>query len=183
VRIWEDLEAPLSVWQGAAWGRAARGSSRLLSRCPAFPSLTPLAAPLLQGEVCDIDGKCVDAAEDEMFRLTTKEGKFSLEREVVRTDTPDFDSNMIFEQDPVQILDALLPLYMNSQVLRALQVSLGAFAHLMKTLLRGNLSNLLVLGKQACVYHMGACLPSRKERRCSTWDLLSSRIDGPFILL
>lgn len=57
-----------------------------------------------------------------MFRLTTKEGKFSVERETVRTETPDFDANMIFEQDPVQILDALLPLYMNSQVLRALQV-------------------------------------------------------------
>jgi F-type H+-transporting ATPase subunit gamma len=28
---------------------------------------------------------------------------------------------MIFEQDPVQILDALLPLYLNNQILRALQ--------------------------------------------------------------
>jgi F-type H+-transporting ATPase subunit gamma len=87
---------------------------------------------VLQGEVCDISGVCVDAAEDEMFRLTTKEGKFSLEREVVRTETPDFDSNMIFEQDPVQILDALLPLYMNSQVLRALQVLLRPLTCLLK---------------------------------------------------
>lgn len=39
VRIWEDLEAPLSVWQGAAWGRAARDCSRLPSRCVScFPS-------------------------------------------------------------------------------------------------------------------------------------------------
>jgi F-type H+-transporting ATPase subunit gamma len=30
---------------------------------------------------------------------------------------------MIFEQDPVQILDALLPLYLNNQLLRALQES------------------------------------------------------------
>jgi F-type H+-transporting ATPase subunit gamma len=112
-----------------------KGSEGLQQAAVHVLSLTPLAALLLQGEVCDIDGKCVDAAEDEMFRLTTKEGKFSLEREVVRTDTPDFDSNMIFEQDPVQILDALLPLYMNSQVLRALQVSLGAFALLAKILL------------------------------------------------
>ena len=31
-----------------------------------------------------------------------------------------------FEQDPNQILDALLPLYMNSQILRALQESLAS---------------------------------------------------------
>ena len=30
---------------------------------------------------------------------------------------------MIFEQNPVQILDALLPLYLNNQLLRALQES------------------------------------------------------------
>ncbi|CAN0909529.1 ATP synthase gamma chain, chloroplastic [Linum grandiflorum] len=31
-----------------------------------------------------------------------------------------------FEQDPVQILDALLPLYLNSQILKALQESLAS---------------------------------------------------------
>ena len=31
--------------------------------------------------------------------------------------------DMIFEQDPVQILDALLPLYITNQILRALQES------------------------------------------------------------
>ncbi|GAQ82617.1 F0F1-type ATP synthase gamma subunit [Klebsormidium nitens] len=95
----------------------------LITTEPVIHTLLPLSP---QGEVCDIDGKCVDAAEDEMFRLTTKEGKFSVEREMVRTETPDFDANMIFEQDPVQILDALLPLYMNSQVLRALQESIAS---------------------------------------------------------
>ena len=38
----------------------------------------------LQGEICDIDGNCVDAAEDEMFKLTTKGGKMSVEREKVK---------------------------------------------------------------------------------------------------
>lgn len=38
----------------------------------------------MQGEICDIDGNCVDAAEDELFKLTTKEGKISVEREKVR---------------------------------------------------------------------------------------------------
>ena len=43
----------------------------------------------------------------------------------VKTDTSDFDSSLIFEQDPVQIIDALLPLYLNSTLLRALQESLA----------------------------------------------------------
>lgn len=37
--------------------------------------------------------------------------------------TADFDSGLIFEQDPVQIIDALLPLYLNATLLRALQVT------------------------------------------------------------
>ncbi|GBG67951.1 hypothetical protein CBR_g1070 [Chara braunii] len=86
-------------------------------------TLLPLSP---QGQVCDVDGNCVDAAEDELFRLTTKEGKFVVEREVVRTSTESFEGILQFEQDPVQILDALLPLYMNSQVLRALQESVAS---------------------------------------------------------
>ncbi len=64
----------------------------------------------------------MDAAEDEMFKLTTRGGKLTVEREVVTTDTSDFDAGLIFEQDPVQIIDALLPLYLNSTLLRSLQV-------------------------------------------------------------
>ena len=40
------------------------------------------------------------------------------------TDTSDFDAGLIFEQDPIQIIDALLPLYLNATLLRALQVCL-----------------------------------------------------------
>ena len=36
-----------------------------------------------QGEICDIDGTCVDAADDEIFKLTTKGGSLSVEREKV----------------------------------------------------------------------------------------------------
>ena len=41
----------------------------------------------------------------------------------VDTNVGDMDAGLIFEQDPVQIIDALLPLYLNSTLLRALQVS------------------------------------------------------------
>ena len=44
-------------------------------------------------------------------------------REKVTTTPRPFPRDMIFEQDPVQILDALLPLYLNNQLLRALQES------------------------------------------------------------
>eukprot|EP00246_Nothoceros_aenigmaticus_P003774 TRINITY_DN14969_c0_g1_i1.p1 TRINITY_DN14969_c0_g1~~TRINITY_DN14969_c0_g1_i1.p1 ORF type:complete len:386 (-),score=79.63 TRINITY_DN14969_c0_g1_i1:805-1962(-) len=95
----------------------------LIKADPVIHTLLPLSP---QGEVCDINGNCVDAADDEMFRLTTKEGKFSVERETVKTLTPDFTAVLQFEQEPVQILDALLPLYLNSQILRALQESLAS---------------------------------------------------------
>lgn len=62
--------------------------------------------------------------EDEVFRLTTRGGEFEVERQKVAAPTPvPFAKDMIFEQDPVQILDALLPLYLNNQLLRALQES------------------------------------------------------------
>ena len=95
----------------------------LIKSDPIIHTLLPLSP---QGEVCDVNGKCVDAADDEMFRLTTKEGKFSLERETVRTETVEFAGVLQFEQEPVQILDALLPLYLNSQILRALQESVAS---------------------------------------------------------
>jgi len=94
----------------------------LISSDPIIQTLLPLTP---QGEICDIDGTCVDAADDEIFKLTTKGGSLSMEREKVKTDTSDFDSSLIFEQDPVQIIDALLPLYLNSTLLRALQESLA----------------------------------------------------------
>ena len=95
----------------------------LVKSDPVIHTLLPLSP---KGEICDINGICVDAAEDEFFRLTTKEGKLTVERDVVRTKTADFSPILQFEQDPVQILDALLPLYLNSQILRSLQESLAS---------------------------------------------------------
>ncbi|KAF3330077.1 ATP synthase gamma chain 1 [Carex littledalei] len=95
----------------------------LVKSDPVIHTLLPLSP---KGEICDINGICVDAAEDELFRLTTKEGKLTVERETVRTPTTSFSAILQFEQDPVQILDALLPLYLNSQILRALQESLAS---------------------------------------------------------
>ncbi|MEM9161764.1 MAG: F0F1 ATP synthase subunit gamma, partial [Cyanobacteria bacterium P01_F01_bin.4] len=69
------------------------------------------------------DRQGLEAQDDEIFRLTTRGGQFKVERDKVETQVSALPQDMIFEQDPVQILDALLPLYLNNQILRALQES------------------------------------------------------------
>ena len=83
----------------------------LVSSRPVVQTLLPL----------DVQG--LETADDEIFRLTTRGGQFEVEREKVTTQTRAFPRDMIFEQNPVQILDALLPLYLSNQLLRALQES------------------------------------------------------------
>lgn len=53
----------------------------LISGSPVIQTLLPLSP---SGEVCDINGNCVDAAEDEVFKLTTREGQLVVESEQVR---------------------------------------------------------------------------------------------------
>jgi F-type H+-transporting ATPase subunit gamma len=65
----------------------------------------------------------LEVTDDEIFRLTIRGGDFQVEREKVSTAVQQLPQDMIFEQDPVQILDALLPLYLSNQLLRALQES------------------------------------------------------------
>ncbi|MBD1850221.1 F0F1 ATP synthase subunit gamma [Leptolyngbya sp. FACHB-711] len=84
----------------------------LVSSRPVVQTLLPL------------DPQGLEAQDDEIFRLTTRSGGFAVERERVGASMlPPLPRDMIFEQDPVQILDALLPLYLNNQLLRALQES------------------------------------------------------------
>lgn len=52
----------------------------LISSDPIIQTLLPLTPA---GEICDIDGNCVDPQEDELFKLTTKDGTLTLEREKV----------------------------------------------------------------------------------------------------
>ncbi|KAL7618581.1 hypothetical protein Lser_V15G00125 [Lactuca serriola] len=95
----------------------------LVKSNPVIQTLLPLSA---KGEVVDGNGNCVDASEDEFFRLTTKEGKLAVERDKLMRKKEGFLPNMEFEQDPAQILDALMPLYLNNQILRALQESIAS---------------------------------------------------------
>merc|ERR1711966_48926 len=100
--------------------------SRFVSLINSDPSIQTLLPLSKEGEICDANGKCVDAQNDIIFSLTTEDGKFAVKGEPVETEVAGFEGVMQFEQDPNQILDALLPLYMNSQILRALQESLAS---------------------------------------------------------
>ena len=83
----------------------------LVSSKPVIQTLLPL------------DAQGLEVPDDEMFRLTSRSRHFEVERNRVNVSDRTLPKDMIFEQDPVQILNALLPLYLNNQVLRALQES------------------------------------------------------------
>lgn len=64
---------------------------------------------------------------DEVFQLTSDSGEFGVERtELDAAEPQDFPNDMIFEQDPTQIINSILPLYLNGQILRTLQESVAS---------------------------------------------------------
>ena len=64
---------------------------------------------------------------DEVFQLTSSNGDFGVERKELEVAEPqDFPNDMIFEQDPLQIVNSILPLYLNGQILRTLQESVAS---------------------------------------------------------
>ncbi|WP_017324764.1 F0F1 ATP synthase subunit gamma [Synechococcus sp. PCC 7336] len=83
----------------------------LISSRPVLQTLLPMSVEVLQNQ------------QDEVFRMLVRQGKFTVERDIVDVDLSPAPQDTIFEQAPTQILDALLPLYTESQLLRALQES------------------------------------------------------------
>jgi len=81
----------------------------LVNTNPVYQTLLPL------------DAQGIAHPDDEIFRLTTKEGEFAVERSAAGNTQPKLQSDMVFEQSPNQLLDALLPLYLQNQILRSLQ--------------------------------------------------------------
>lgn len=69
----------------------------------------------------------ITQSHDEVFQLTSDNGDFGVEREDLGAAEPqEFPNDMIFEQDPLQIVNSILPLYLNGQILRALQESVAS---------------------------------------------------------
>jgi len=64
---------------------------------------------------------------DEIFKLTSKDGDIAVEKTSIPVAEPkEFAPDMIFEQEPSQLLNAILPLYLNGQLLRTLQESVAS---------------------------------------------------------
>mmetsp|Transcript_45455 Transcript_45455/g.106816 ORF Transcript_45455/g.106816 Transcript_45455/m.106816 type:complete len:364 (-) Transcript_45455:241-1332(-) len=69
----------------------------------------------------------IETEGDEIFTMTSKDGEFSVNAEKLDPAAPEqFPKDMIFEQDPEQILSAILPLYFNGQLLRQMQESVAS---------------------------------------------------------
>jgi len=83
----------------------------LISSRPVVQTLLPL------------DPQGLEPKDDEIFRLLTRDAKFTLEREKREITVRDVPAEMIFEQEPTEILDALLPPFLEYQILRSLQES------------------------------------------------------------
>ena len=47
-------------------------------------------------------------------------------KELEAAEPQEFPNDMIFEQDPLQIVNSILPLYLNGQILRTLQESVAS---------------------------------------------------------
>ena len=87
----------------------------LIASEPSVRTLVPFAAS-------DITNK-----GDEVFQLTSDSGSFGVERTELDVAEPqEFPNDMIFEQDPLQIVNSILPLYLNGQILRCLQESVAS---------------------------------------------------------
>jgi len=87
----------------------------LIASTPSVRTLVPFSAS-------DITQK-----GDEVFQLTSESGQFGVERTELDVAEPqDFPNDMIFEQDPIQIVNSILPLYLNGQILRTLQESVAS---------------------------------------------------------
>ena len=87
----------------------------MISSVPALRTIIPLTPAGIEQE------------GDEIFKMSTKDGALSMEKEAVDKAAPaEFSPDMIFEQEPSQLLNAILPLYLNGQLLRTLQESVAS---------------------------------------------------------
>ncbi|KAG1678371.1 hypothetical protein FOA52_015137 [Chlamydomonas sp. UWO 241] len=96
----------------------------LIASTPRVQTLIPLT---MEGELRTDGNNSVDHVDDEVYRLMIiSRDKFKVVKDVDRVELRDLDASLICDQPPEQLIDALLPLYLNSCLLRALQESLAS---------------------------------------------------------
>lgn len=87
----------------------------------------------------------IESEGDEIFLLTTKEGKLSLERAAASPSKEvDRGGFMSYEQDPLIIFNAVLPLYLNGQVTLARPLALARLLPLSQRSLASGVASRLI---------------------------------------
>jgi F-type H+-transporting ATPase subunit gamma len=81
----------------------------LVSSQPVVQTLLPL------------DPQGIATPDDEIFSLITREGQLGVEVGKMESTPQPLQPDFVYEQNPEQLLNALLPLYLASQLLRSLQ--------------------------------------------------------------
>jgi len=108
----------LSSFYAGEFDRVELVYTTFISMIASLPSIRTIV-PLLPGGI-EMEG-------DEIFKMTTKDGQVAIEKSKVAAAEPkEFAPDMIFEQEPSQLLNAILPLYLNGQLLRTLQESVAS---------------------------------------------------------
>jgi len=103
----------------------------MMSSEPVIQTMLPFSE---KGEVCDIEGNCIDIFDDELFTLTTSAGELDVKTEKIPGDALKkeaeaesvADGDVRFDTAPWLILETIIELYLTSQILRALQESFGS---------------------------------------------------------
>lgn len=85
---------------------------------------------------------------DEVCRLTTKDGRLTVECEPGEVPKNLLEADMLFEQPAGEILDSLIPLYLNSQLVRTLQESVASELAARMNSMQNASDNAKELGKQ-----------------------------------
>eukprot|EP00327_Prymnesium_parvum_P048121 CAMPEP_0205882246 /NCGR_PEP_ID=MMETSP1083-20121108/16895_1 /ASSEMBLY_ACC=CAM_ASM_000430 /TAXON_ID=97485 /ORGANISM="Prymnesium parvum, Strain Texoma1" /LENGTH=397 /DNA_ID=CAMNT_0053245393 /DNA_START=97 /DNA_END=1291 /DNA_ORIENTATION=+ len=102
----------LSSFYAGDFDRVELVYTTFISMISSVPSIRTIV-PLLPGGI-EMEG-------DEIFKMSTKDGQLSIKKEPIKAAAPqEFAPDMIFEQEPSQLLNAILPLYLNGQILRTL---------------------------------------------------------------
>jgi len=86
----------------------------LISSEPSIRTLLPLS---LSG---------IESENDEVFMMTTKDGKMVLQKDAPKEEVPTTIPDYIFEDEPAEILNTMLTLYFAATVMRCLQESVAS---------------------------------------------------------
>ena len=86
----------------------------LISSEPSIRTLLPLS---LTG---------IEAENDEIFMMTTKDGKLVLKNQAPNAEEPVATADYIFEDEPAEILNSMLTLFFSATVMRCMQESVAS---------------------------------------------------------